>query len=258
VKDGPPPLYERIARKLRYFSVRKQLRGYLAEMSPDNPLRGVPTRVIGDASADPTEFFNHYDIFAYWVAAHLARAGRRRKVLDIGSPKMQSAMLSASHQVTSLVLADCRDTCSEVEYVRGDISDPLPFADGSFDCLTSSATLQLVGLGRYGDRLNADCLPHFLRELDRVMKPDAELFVSMCLGPNLLAFNNSWFLDLERLQALFAGWTLGEALVDTWSSPKGNDFSRRPEQRVVPPSEAPPIARGDYRVILCRFRRERD
>jgi hypothetical protein len=171
---------------------------------------------------------------------------------------MQSAMLSANHDVTSLVLADCRDTFSAVKYVRGDISDRLPFANGSFDCLTSSATLQLVGLGRYGDRLNADCLPEFLREVDRVMTVSAELFVSMCFGPNLLAFNNSWFLDMDYLRKVFAGWTLDDALVDTWSSPKRNDYTRRPEQRVVPPSEVPAIAVGDYRVIFCRFRRARE
>jgi len=42
-------------------------------MSADSPLRGLPARIVGDASADPTEFFTHYDAFGYWVAAKLAR-----------------------------------------------------------------------------------------------------------------------------------------------------------------------------------------
>jgi hypothetical protein len=234
--------------------LRKRLATYLAAMSADNPLMGLPTRIVGDSYADPEEFFTHYDVFAYWLAAHLARTGRRR-ILDVGSPKMQTAMLSANHDVTSLVLADCSDRFSAVNYLRCDISDPLPFGDASFDCLTSSATLQLVGLGRYGDRLNPNCLPSFVRELHRVMAADADLFVSMCLGPNMLAFNNSWFLDLDKIGELFRGWTLAEALVDTWSSPRKNDYSGGAERRIVKVADAPRVLPGDYKVVFCWFRR---
>ena len=163
-------------------------------------------------------------------------------------------MLSAQHDVTSYVLADCMDRFSKVRYVRHDITDELPAPDGAFDCFTSSAALQLVGLGRYGDRLDPDCLPRFVCELDRVMAPNADLFVSMCLGPDLLAFNNSWFLSEETIRNIFSGWELKEAIVDDYSSPKTRS-SRPPEQRFDCDTDIGRIAKGDYRVILCHFNR---
>jgi len=47
---------------------------------------------------------------------------------------------------------------------------PLVFGDGQFDIFTSSVSLHLVGLGRYGDELNPNTLIGFIMELDRVMK----------------------------------------------------------------------------------------
>jgi len=255
MKDAPPPFFNRVARKLRSFFMRSELEAYLATMSADSPLRGLPARIVGDASADPTEFFTHYDAFGYWVAAKLAREGRRRRILDIGSPKTQNAILSASHNVTAVLLADCFDRFSAVTYVQHDVTRPLPFPAGSFDCFTSTVALPLIGLGRYGDRIDANSMPNLVSELGRVMSDDAELLVSMTLGPNLLAFNNGWYLDLDTIRGVFAGWRLVEAVADNWSSPRA-----RPEgdasQRFVRPEQLPVIREGDYRVIFCAFVRD--
>lgn len=255
MRDAPPPLLNRMARKLRSLSMRSELNAYLGAMTADNPLQGLPARIVGDALSDPTEFFTHYDAFAYWAAARLAGEDRRRRILDIGSPKMQNAILSTSHDVTAIVLADCSDRFSAVTYVSHDVSRPLPFASKTFDCFTSTVALPLIGLGRYGDRVDANCLPNLISELGRVMSDDAELLVSMTLGPNLLAFNNGWYLDLETIRRVFAGWRLAEAVVDKWSSPRIVPDGD-PSQRFVTPEQLPAISRGDYRVVFCTFLRD--
>jgi hypothetical protein len=255
MKDAPPPLLNRVRRKLRALSMKPELDAYLGSMSQENPLRGLPARIVGDASSDPTEFFTHYDAFGYWVADKLSRANRRRRILDIGSPKTQNAILSASHDVTAVVLADCCDRFSAVTYVLHDVTQPLPFTSGAFDCFTSTVALPLIGLGRYGDRVDANGLPNLISELGRVMSDDAELLVSMTVGPDLLAFNNGWFLELKTIERIFKGWRLAEALADKWSSPKkkpDGDVSRR----FVEPEQLPAVERGDYRVMFCAFVRE--
>lgn len=255
MKDAPPPLANRIARKVRSLFMRSELKGYLSSMSADNPLRGLPTKIVGDASADPTEFFDHYDAFGYWVAARLAREARKRRILDIGSPKAQNAILSAYHDVTAIVLADCHDRFSAIRYVQHDVTLPLPFPAGVFDCFTSTVALPLIGLGRYGDRLDGNSIPNLVSELGRVTSNDAILLISMTVGPNLLAFNNGWYLDLAIIRSLFAGWRIVETVVDNWSSPKvvpGGDVS----QRFMNVEQLPVIARGDYRVAFCALVRE--
>jgi hypothetical protein len=252
MKDAPPPFLNRAARKLRSFFMRSELETYLATMSADNPLRGLPARIVGDASSDPTELFTHYDAFGYWVAAKLAREGWRRRILDIGSPKAQNAMLSATHDVTAVVLADCLDRFSAITYVQHDVTRPLPFAARSFDCFTSTVALPLIGLGRYGDRVDGNGMPNLVAELGRVMADDAELLVSMTLGPNLLAFNNGWYLDLDTIRSVFAGWRLVETVADNWSSPRAGQGGD-PSQRFVRPEQLPLIREGDYRVAFCAF-----
>jgi len=240
---------------LRSFVMRPELDAYLATMSAGNPLRGLPVRIVGDASANPTESFTHYDAFGYWVAERLARSGRRRRILDIGSPKKQNAILSAYHDVTAVVLANCSDRFSAVTYVRHDATQPLPFPDGSFDCFTSTVALNLIGLGRYGDRIDANGIPNLISELGRVAAEDAELLVSMPLGPNLLSFNNHWCFDLYTIRNLFRGWRLEDAVADSWSvgmTGQVDDASRR----FVRPDQLPVIEVGDYRIVLCAFVRD--
>ena len=256
MKDAAPPLFERVLRKLRSVVMYGELNNYLAEMNADSPLKGIKARVVGDASADPSEFFNHYDAFAFWVAESLAKESRNRKILDVGSPKMMSAMLSASYEVTSLVLADCQDELSSVNYIVHDISDPIPCGSETVDCLTSTVALPLAGLGRYGDKVDPNCLEKFLSEVDRVMMKDSDLFVSMCLGPNLLAFNNGWFFDMDTILKIFKGWELKENVVDSGSSPK-NTGNSKPGDRFSPYTGKENIEYGDYRVIFCHFRRQK-
>jgi SAM-dependent methyltransferase len=155
--------------------------------------------------------------------------------------------------VTSLVLADCGDRISGVNYVRHDASDRLPFADGSFDVFTSMVSLPLLGMARYGDRLDPDSIPHLVSELGRVMKSDGELLISMCLGKNVLNFNNGWFFDMPMLERIFAGWTIVDHLVDLKSSPYGDSLPA--EQRFSKDASVDAIRFGDYRVIFLHMKR---
>jgi SAM-dependent methyltransferase len=252
MRDSPPPLTDRVYRKLRRALLYPAYRKYIAAVSGNHPLAGVPTRLRGDAAGNPEEFFDHYDAFASWVAARLQASGKRLKTLDLGSVKMMNGMLSSTHDVTSLVLADCGDQISKVTYVRHDVANPLPFPESSFDVFTSMVSLPLIGLGRYGDKLDPFCLVRLIAELDRVMKPDSTLLVSMCLGPNILNFNNGWFLDLPTIKRLFSGWTLVDQLVDQWSSPRRHTDAA---PRFTSDTSLANIELGDYRVVFLRFER---
>ena len=253
MRDATPPLLGRVHRKLRSIALYPQYRRYVDGIGTDHPLHGMQTRVVGDASADPTEFFDHYDAYAHWAANKIFARGEPVKTLDIGSTKMMSGILSAVHDVTALVLADCSDSISRVRYVRHDASDPLPFADASFDVFTSMVALPLIGLGRYGDRLDPNALIKLVAELKRVMKPDADLLISMCLGHNVLNFNNGWFLDMDSLRRVFTGWAIVDHLVDFQSSPRslGNGTA----QRFSADTSIETIPAGDYRIIFLHLRR---
>jgi SAM-dependent methyltransferase len=252
MRDTVPSFATRVARKLRGVGLYSPFRRYVAGIGPQHPLYGAKVRLVGDASADPTELFDHYDAFAVWAMRKIVGRGARLKLLDVGSVKMMNAMLSTMHDVTALVLADCQDSLSGVSYVRHDAALPLPFPDSAFDVFTSMVSLPLIGLGRYGDRLDPECLVRLVRELSRVMKPDADLLVSMCLGPTLLNFNNGWYMDMPAVRRVFAGWEVVDLVVDRWSSPRGHAIGA---PRFSPDASVDAIALGDYRVALLHLRR---
>ena len=138
-------------------------------------------------------------------------------------------------------------------YVRHDVCERLPFSDRDFRCVHVDGSLPLVGLGRYGDRLDSDCLVNLVAELGRVMKPDADLLVSMCLGKNVLNFNNGWFFDMPTIESLFADWTVIDHLVDRKSSPDGDSLAAT--QRFSKQTSVDDIRFGDYRVVFLHLRR---
>lgn len=250
MRDAPHILFYRAYKKLAGLLLYPRFRRYLSGITPGHPLYGIPARIVGDASANPTEFFDHYDAFGYWVAKKIAGKAGRQSILDIGSVKITNAILSASHDVTSLVLADCGDQISEIKYVKHDVSDKLPFGAGTFDIFTSSVSLPLVGLGRYGDKLNPTCLPDLVEELNRVVKPDADLLISMCLGKNVLNFNNGWFLDMPTMKKLFPHWSVVDFLVDNQSAPKGWPAT---EERFSKDASVEEGTIGNYRVIFLHL-----
>jgi SAM-dependent methyltransferase len=252
MRDATPPILPRLYRKLRAVALYPKFRQYVDGIGPDHPFHGMQMRVVGDASADPTEFFDHYDAYACWASRKIFARGRPLKTLDIGSTKIMGGILSAVHNVTSLVLADCGDSISRVTYVKHDASDPLPFPDNSFDAFTSMVALPLIGLARYGDKLDPNSLVKLIAELKRVIKPDGDVLVSMCLGHNVLNFNNGWFLTMDALKRAFVGWTVVDHLVDRQSSPRSVPIMT--DRRFTQDTSTETIAAGDYRVIFLHLR----
>jgi SAM-dependent methyltransferase len=254
MRDLPPALPVRVYRKLCAISLWPTFRAYVSRIDADHPFSGFPARLVGDASSDPSETFDHYDAFASWASKVLAAKPEGLSILDLGSPKMMNAMLAARHRVTAIVLRDCGDPFSGVHYVVHDVADPLPFDDASFDFFTSAATMPLIGLGRYGDKVDATSLPRLLSELRRVTRPAAECMISLCLGPNYLAFNNAWFFDFPTIARLLSGWKIEDFVVDRWSSPR-TPHRVPSRERFSKDTSLAGMGRGDYCVIILHCKR---
>ena len=252
-----PPILWRIYRKARILTIYPSYRQYIKGIGPGHLLRGIPKRVTGDAAADPTEYVDHYDAFSFWAAQKIFARREKLRLLDIGSPKMMNCMLSAVHDVTSLVLADCGDRISKVQYIEHDVSEKLPFANHTFDVCTSTVSLQLVGLARYGDQLNPNCLIDLVTELARVMKPGSDLIVSMMLGKNALHFNNSWFFfDMPMIGHIFHDWFMVDHLVDqAIEEPVFSGPTPEPTDRFTKDTAVGRMGLSDSRVIFLHFRR---
>ncbi|MDO8713799.1 MAG: DUF268 domain-containing protein [Polynucleobacter sp.] len=241
----------KMERKVKYHALKKVYGKYKEGINEQHPFSKFQKSLIGDTSADPLEFFSHYDAYSFWLAQKLMVAGNGKSILDVGNLKVTNGMLSLTNDVTSLVLADCEDKISSVSYVIQDISKPLNLSDNSFDVFTSSVSLHLVGLGRYGDEVNPNALIQFVDELNRVMKEKSELIFSISYGRNFLAFNEGWKFDIETIKSIFGQWELVDWLVDNKSSHTVHPF----EQRFTKDLSLDGWGYGEYRVIFLHFKR---
>ncbi len=191
----------------------------------------IPRKISADMTVNENEVFSKYDGFTFWFHKKLGNSNNL-SVLDLGSTKVSNALLSLRHNITAIVLSDPNDEISNVRYCIIDATRELPFENSEFDVFTSTASIQLIGLGRYRDNLEPYAIPNFISELHRVMRLNADLYISMALGTNQLKFNSEYEFDFDTIKKFFAGWELVDFLIDraSWlkeasSLPKGERYS---------------------------------
>jgi hypothetical protein len=152
-----------------------------------------------------TPFDPHYFYQGNWLARRLADA-RPRQHVDIGSSVLTVGVLSA-HVPT--IFVDYRPLVvrqSGLSCVAADINF-LPFADRSIASLSCLHVIEHVGLGRYGDPINADGARLAAGELQRLVDHGGTLYLSTPIGRERVCFNAhrvfapatilSWFAQLH-------------------------------------------------------------
>ena len=133
--------------------------------------------------------------------------------------------LSVLNDAYSVNLAAPNDSISNVTYIVADASNPLPVPNASFDTFISPVSVNLIGLGRYGDALDASAIPNLISELDRIMKPDAVLYVSVVYGPDRI-FSIIMSFPLLTIKKLFLNWEVENYLIDHQSTHAYRDEDR--------------------------------
>jgi SAM-dependent methyltransferase len=80
----------------------------------------------------------------------------------------------------------------------------LPFMDSSIDSLSCLHVIEHIGLGRYGDSLDAYGTWKAARELIRVLSPGGNLFVAVPVGQPRLCFNAHRIFKSESIRNTFS------------------------------------------------------
>jgi hypothetical protein len=171
----------------------------------------------GDSSTSADEPFSHYDAFYFWLARDLQKK-LNLKILDLGGKKIINGWLSVSNQVISVNLIAPEDTISNVIYVEADGSKQLPFANNVFDVFISPVSINLIGLGRYGDTIDANAIPNLVSELDRVMKLNSQLYISIVFGADKILFNHHIIFSFSSIRKMFQNWEIEDYLIDCQKS----------------------------------------
>jgi SAM-dependent methyltransferase len=110
--------------------------------------------------------------------------------VDVGSNTLFVGMLSASIKVTAIDIRPFLVNLENLEYKKGDILQ-LPFDDASINSLSCLHTIEHIGLGRYGDALDPEGSKKAIKELQRVIASEGNLYIAVPVGRQRTKFNKS-------------------------------------------------------------------
>lgn len=126
------------------------------------------------------------------------------ELVDIGSNLNFVSFASlACKKVTCIDIRTHKIPLDNIEFKQGNILE-LPFNDESLDNLSSLSVIEHIGLGRYGDAINIEGMNKSIKEFERVLKKNSNLFISFPIGKNnIIEFNAHRICNLDFIKKNF-------------------------------------------------------
>lgn len=175
----------------------------------EHVLRG---RDIQPCLCDRTETTPLEPVYFYqdtWLARKLAER-RPREHVDVGSSAKAIALIAQFLPVTMVDIRPVDLSVPGFTFREGTLL-ALPFADGAVGSLSSICVIEHIGLGRYGDPLDAQGTEKSARELTRVLASGGDLYVTVPIAEeSRIEFNAHRTFTREHVLRLFSGLRLAE------------------------------------------------
>ena len=129
----------------------------------------------------------------FWQDLYVARrilAAAPARHVDVGS-RIDGfvAHLACVRPVEVYDIRPLDVTIPNVRFRQWDLTAPGPAPDEPADCVSCLHTLEHVGLGRYGDRLDPDGWRVGLSRLATLVRPGGQLWLSVPVGQRRVEFN---------------------------------------------------------------------
>lgn len=155
-----------------------------------------------------TGFDPHYTYHPAWAARIVAK-NRPSKHIDISSILHFSTLVSAFVPVEFYDYRPAEVRLKGLACRKGDLTR-LPFADDSVESISCMHTIEHVGLGRYGDPLDAAGDLQAVNELKRVVKPGGTLIFVTPIGKPKIEYNAHRIYSYDQVMSMFEGMELRE------------------------------------------------
>lgn len=169
----------------RYFKDRRDF-SRISQHRHEWPIRSYP--ILLDRNAESASLGEYFwqDLL---VAKEIINLSPKRHV-DIGS-RIDGfiAHLACVRKVEVFDIRPLLSKIENVEFTQWDITDPNPALNGSADCVSCLHTLEHIGLGRYGDKLDPNGWQIGLQSLVNLVATGGLLWLSVPIGIQRIEFN---------------------------------------------------------------------
>jgi SAM-dependent methyltransferase len=147
---------------------------------------------------------------------------------DVGSSAKTMGILSQYVPVTMIDIRPLPVSLPGFNFIEGSILK-LPFEDGSIESLSSLCVVEHIGLGRYGDAIDAFGSEKAIKEIQRVVKAGGTIVMSLPVDTNnTVYFNAHRAFTREYVLHLFDGFEVveeryqyGYQMVESYSPASG-------------------------------------
>lgn len=155
-----------------------------------------------------TSFEPHYLYHTAWAARKLKNISPEKHI-DISSTLNFCTIVSAFIPTEFYDYRPVDLGLSNLKNKKGDLMN-LPFETNSVDSLSCMHTIEHIGLGRYGDKIDATGDIKAAKELSRVLKPHGKFIFVAPIGKPKIEFNAHRIYSYEQVLNLFPDLNLIE------------------------------------------------
>ncbi len=177
-----------------------------------------------------TNFDRHYVYHTSWAARVLAES-KPQKHVDVSSSLYFSGIVSAFVPIDFYDYRPANLDLSNLSSYEGDLLS-LPFKDSSVNSISCMHTIEHIGLGRYGDKIDYDGDLKAVKELKRVTSVGGNLLIVLPIGEKaIIQFNAHRIYTYDQILAMFQEFRLKEfSLIPEHDSKGGLIRNATPEQ----------------------------
>ncbi|MGC1580463.1 MAG: DUF268 domain-containing protein, partial [Candidatus Acidiferrales bacterium] len=164
---------------------------------------------LNDATPD-TGFEPHYVLHTSWAARALART-RPKVHVSFGDSLYFVGIASAFISMTFCDIRESGLPFRDIEENRADLTSLPPSWSGTLQSISCMHVLEHIGLGRYGDALDASGDRKAASELTRVLAPGGQLLMVVPMeDPPRVCFNAHRLYSDSQVMDLFPDLSLRE------------------------------------------------
>lgn len=199
-------IYNKITLVKNYFLILKDYIYYKKINNQRFELSWKSKKFCLSDKTKTTPFDTHYIYHPAWALRQLTKINPTIHY-DISSTLNFSTMASAFFNIE---FYDYRPVNLKLSNLKTDSADllSLPFKNDSISSLSCMHTIEHIGLGRYGDKIESDGDIKAINELKRVLAVDGNLLFVVPIGKSKLIFNAHRIYSYEQIISYFKGLKL--------------------------------------------------
>ena len=149
--------------------------------------------------------YNYYMDTDYWLYDALSDfpiKGKHICIMGSAYPWYEAmAILFGAEKCTVIEYSDRKSFHPKIEYIK-----PSEAGEQLYDACFSISSFEHDGLGRYGDPLNPDGDLEAMKNMKKILKKDALIYLAVPTGNDCVYFNVHRVYGIHRFPLLIEGW----------------------------------------------------